>query len=77
MNRQMLKAKIVMLDKTSTEVLEDLGISRSAWYRKLSGASEFTRDEITMISSYLNLDEEEMIGIFFDDLISNKKHKEI
>ena len=73
----MLKARIVLLDKTFTEVQEDLGISRSAWYRKLSGASEFTRDEIERISSYLNLEEEEVIIIFFPELVSEMKHKEV
>lgn len=40
-----------------------LGISRSAYYRKINGTSEFTQSEIQMIIDLLEL--ESPMGIFF------------
>lgn len=42
-----------------------LGISKSAFYRKTHGLSEFTRDEIEKIIAILNLSEEKIRLIFF------------
>lgn len=45
-----------------------LGISRSAYYRKLNGTSEFTQGEIQMIIDLLEL--ESPMGIFFAQKVS-------
>ena len=45
-----------------------LGISRSAFYRKCKGESEFTQSEIQRIVDILNL--ASPMGIFFDDKVS-------
>lgn len=44
------------------------GISRSAFYRKCAGKSEFTRAEIQKISAVLNLTN--CMDIFFADKVS-------
>ena len=77
MNRQKLKARIVLTGKKISDVLEDLNISKTAWYRKLSGISVFTLDEIKRIAIYLQLDEEEIIAIFFDDAVSCTKNESV
>ena len=45
------------------QMYDHLGLSRSAWYRKKNGISEFTRSEIEQIVIYLELDSP--VEIFF------------
>ena len=45
------------------QMYDYLGLSRSAWYRKKNGISEFTRSEIEQIVIYLELDSP--VEIFF------------
>ena len=45
-----------------------LGISRSAYYRKLKGSSEFNRSEIQGITNILEL--ESPVDIFFAEEVS-------
>ena len=47
------------------EMCEKLGISRSAFYRKCMGISEFTQGEIQKIVNILNL--KSPMGIFFTE----------
>lgn len=64
MNRKELKAQMVRMGKSADELCAAIGISRSAWFRKLSGESEFTQGEITGLRSELKLDDR-MTGIIF------------
>ncbi len=59
-----MKIKGVGID----ELCKKIGISRSAFYRKRNGLTEFTRDEIQRIVDYLDLDSP--VGIFFDEKVS-------
>lgn len=53
----------------SVDVLcEKINISRSAYYRKCNGKSEFTQSEIQGICDALNL--ESPMGIFFTEKVS-------
>ena len=45
-----------------------IGCSRSAFYRKCNGTSEFTQSEIQTIVDYLDLDSP--VGIFFTEKVS-------
>lgn len=45
-----------------------IGCSRSAFYRKCNGISEFTQSEIQTIVDYLDLDSP--VGIFFTERVS-------
>ena len=65
MNESLLRATMVLKNVKVSEICEELGISRSAWFRKLNGSSDFTRDEISVISKVLYLDEAQLIQIFF------------
>lgn len=47
---------------------KNIGMSRSAFYRKCNGISEFTQSEIQKIVDYMKLDSP--MGIFFDDKVS-------
>lgn len=50
------------------KLCNDLGISRTAFYRKCRGISEFTQSEIQNIVSYLGL--KTPMGIFFAEEVS-------
>lgn len=70
MNVPKLKAKMILENKSVDNVLEALGISRSAWFRKTTGASEFTQSEISSMRVLLNLDDHETAEIFFEEEVS-------
>lgn len=53
---------------TIEKLCRDLKISRSAFYRKCNGQSEFTQGEIQRIVDYLGLNSP--MGIFFADKVS-------
>jgi transcriptional regulator with XRE-family HTH domain len=48
-----------------------VGMSRSAFYRKCNGISDFTLSEINKICNYLNISP---IGIFFTEEVSETTH---
>lgn len=58
---------------TIKELCRDLNISRSAFYRKCNGISEFTQSEIQNIVDYIGLDSP--MGIFFKEKVSFKTQK--
>ena len=70
MNKKELKAQMVRMGKSADELCAAIGISRSAWFRKVSGESEFTQGEITGIRSELNLDDRMTGIIFFSGTVS-------
>jgi ACT domain-containing protein len=47
------------------QIANDLGISRTAFYRKSHGIVEFTVSEMNRLSRILQLSEEEKRAIFF------------
>ena len=53
---------------TIQDMLRELSMSRSTFYRKCNGISEFTRGEIQKIVDYLELDSP--MGIFFAEKVS-------
>lgn len=50
------------------DMCSKLGISRSAFYRKCNGLSEFTQSEIQKIASILEL--KDLTPIFFNEKVS-------
>ena len=63
MNKALLEYEIKSHGLTIGEMCKQLGISRSAFYRKCVGTSEFTQGEIQKIVDILKL--ETPVGIFF------------
>jgi len=53
---------------TPAMLCDVLNISKSAFYRKINGSSEFTQSEIQKIVDFLNLDSP--VGIFFREKVS-------
>ena len=70
MNTKELKAQIVRKEKTVDQLCASLGISRSAWFRKIGGKSQFTQGEITGLRKELELSDEQTGDIFFNERVS-------
>ena len=68
MDKALLEYEMNKKHVTIADMCNVLGISRSAFYRKCNGKSEFTQGEIQKIVDYLNL--ESPVGIFFKSKVS-------
>ena len=66
MNTRELKAQMIRKDKSIAQLCTALGISRSAWFRKTNGNSQFTQGEISALRYELELDDHDTAKIFFD-----------
>ena len=62
-NKALLEYKMKENGRSISDMCEMLKMSRSAFYRKCTGKSEFTQSEIQKIVVYLNLDSP--VEIFF------------
>lgn len=51
--------------KTQASLIDYIGISSASYYRKCEGKSDFTRQEIQLISQFLELSSDEVMRIFF------------
>ena len=63
MNKALLEYKMGENGKSISDMCSMLNISRSAFYRKCNGKSEFTMSEIKKIVDFLKLDSP--VEIFF------------
>lgn len=63
MNKALLEYYMKVNNKSISDMCEMLGISRSAFYRKCNGITEFTQGEIKKIVDYLDL--KSPMDIFF------------
>lgn len=70
MNKTELKVQMLRNGKTADDLCAALGISRSAWFRKIGGESEFTQGEISALRRALDLDDQTTTLIFFNDAVS-------
>lgn len=70
MNTVELEKKMLDGNKSNKQMAKALNISDSAWYRKKTGKTLFNAKEIKEISNLLNLDLEEINGIFFSLVLS-------
>jgi hypothetical protein len=70
MNARELKAQMIRKDKSVDQLCTALGISKSAWYRKIGGESQFTQGEIMDLRRELSLDDRQHALIFFDGEVS-------
>ena len=63
MNKALLEYHMSLNNKSIADMCAMLGISRTAFYRKCKGISEFTQSEIKKIVDFLNL--QSPVEIFF------------
>lgn len=67
LNSNMLLGKIKEKRLTQEKVSKAIGISLSALRRKIEGKTEFTREEINKICKLLEVSDEDLLAIFFND----------
>ena len=70
MNKLKLRAAMALEGLTADKVCAEIGISNTAWWRKVSGRSQFTQGEICKLRDLLNLSAEQTVEIFFDQEMS-------
>ena len=70
MNTKELKIQMLRKEKTVNQLCDALHISRSAWFRKIRGESQFTQGELYDLRRELDLDDQRTMQIFFDDNVS-------
>ena len=70
MNKRELKAQMIRKDKTVDQLCTALGISRTAWFRKVGGDSQFTQGEIAGLRFELELEDHQTAEIFFSKEVS-------
>ena len=68
MNKALLIYEMNKKNISIKMMCEKLGISRSAFYRKCNGITEFTLREIQIIIEYLSLETAD--NIFFSQIVS-------
>jgi len=70
MNVNILKSKIALKGITIEELAEQIGISKTAMYRRLNGRNSFKANEIKSMKSILCLNMDELNAIFFTDEVA-------
>lgn len=70
LNIELLKKIIKSQGKTLNRTAEELGISRSALFRKLRGSTQFTYPELIKLRDYLSLSKQSFYEIFFTKKVS-------
>lgn len=64
-NEKQFKKKLIDSDLTLREIAKAIGISEATLYRKIRGITEFSRNELAIIKTKLELNTEEFEQIFF------------
>lgn len=64
-NKQLFKGRVVAAGYTLGETARALGINPATLHRKMSGESDFTRDEIIRLRDFLDLKPDDVVEIFF------------
>ena len=65
-----LKAECMRNGITLNELASRIGVSNATLYRKMTGKSEFSRNELQAIRDTLYLDDRKFLHIFFYFLLS-------
>lgn len=68
MNKALLEFEMKRHEISVADMCKKIGMSRSAFYRKCNGISEFTQSEIQSIVNLLEL--ASPMGIFFEEKVS-------
>ena len=72
MNSNALKSRLVLLGITVDGLIKmleekEVKMSRETFYRKLKGTSDFNRKEILALSETLDMTDNDVMSIFFND----------
>lgn len=70
MNKELFDYKIKVKNLSREEIAHMLSINPVTLYRKLTGDSDFTRNEIKILKDALNWTNEEVDSIFFTNKVA-------
>lgn len=70
MNIDDLNAEIARCRLSIPKLAEKIGISKKTLYSRMRGETPFNQDEIVSISNVLNLNNKQILNIFFADVVS-------
>lgn len=70
MNMNDLNAEIARQGFSKPQLAKKMGISKKRLYSRLKGDTTFKQEEIQMIASILQLDNDKIMNIFFAELVS-------
>lgn len=70
MNTNLLKSQIILKGHTLSQVACYLDLSKSSLYRKMYGENEFTRKEMLKLKQLLELSNDTVMDIFFNEKVS-------
>lgn len=62
--KNILKSKMILQEKTQSEMAKILGLSLVSVSKKINGVIKFNLEEVKKIKEYLNLTDEEINQIF-------------
>lgn len=65
-----LKAECVRRGLTLENLSVKIGVNPATLHRKLSGETEFRRNELQIIKTTLNLNDEQFLSIFFNEKLA-------
>lgn len=72
----LLKAAIVRAGLTQGEFAKGIGISYNTLISRMTGETSFNIDEVDKAKGVLNIDNSEVIAIFFEDISLNREVSE-
>ena len=75
MNENALKARLVRLGYTYEAIAKELGISKNAFWRKITNKNDFNLPEIQKLKIVLKLEEPEFNEIFFTEEVETEETK--
>ena len=64
LQKNILKSKMILQEKTQSEMAKILGLSLVSVSKKINGVIKFNLEEVKKIKEYLNLTDEEINQIF-------------
>ena len=65
LNKKLLKAKMILQEKSQSEMAEVLGIAVVSVSKKMNGVIKFNLEEVKKIKDYVHLTDSEVVEIFF------------
>ena len=69
-DRNLFKYFVARADETLGSTAAFLGINEATLYRKSNGASDFTREEIQKLKTFLGLTDQEAMRVFFAEKLT-------
>ncbi len=64
-DEKQFRIKLISAGVTVKDIAQVIGINETTLYRKIKGITDFSRNEMSIIKTFLNLNSDEFEKIFF------------